>query len=90
MISAEAKLLAKDTWDSDEESSDEESGHNGECEDPLESDGLGEELSDAEGSSEVAESESHGVVLFMLVLTPQYTAPNGSGRTLKITKKNNP
>jgi hypothetical protein len=40
LLSAEAKLLAEDSWHSDEQSSDEESGHDCESEDPLEGNGL--------------------------------------------------
>ncbi len=66
LVSAEANLLAKNTWDGDNESSEEKSCHNGESKDPLEGDSLSEELADAESGGKVAECEPHGVVLCML------------------------
>lgn len=63
LLGAEAEFLAKDTWNGDDESSQEEGGHDGKGEDPLECNGLGEELANAESCREVAESESHRVVL---------------------------
>lgn len=63
LISAEANFLAKDTRDGNDKCSEEESSHDGECEDPLKGDGLGEELTNSESSSQVAESETHSVVL---------------------------
>jgi len=54
LLSSEADLLAKDTRHSDEQSSDEESGHNRESKDPLEGNGFDEELMDTKGSREDA------------------------------------
>jgi len=48
LLPSEANLLAEDTWDSNDQGSDEENAHDDECEDPLECNGSGEELSDAE------------------------------------------
>lgn len=63
LISSEANLLAKDAWNSNDKSGKEKGSHDGECENPLKSDCLGEKLTDPESSSEVAEGEAHGVVL---------------------------
>jgi len=49
-VSPEANLLAKDAWNSNEKGGQEENGHDREGEDPLECNGLCEELADAKGS----------------------------------------
>lgn len=72
LISAKTDFLAKDTWDGDEQRRYEEGCHNCECEDPLESDSLGEELTNTESSGQVAESETHGVVLIVSVFFLAY------------------
>jgi len=50
LLSAETNFLAKDTWYSDEQRSDEESGHDRESEDPLKGNDLEQELMNTEGS----------------------------------------
>jgi len=62
-VSSEGDLLAEDTWDSNDQRSKEECSHDGEGENPLESDKLGEELVDTKRSCEDAKSETNGVVL---------------------------
>lgn len=63
MLSSEADLFAKDTWNGNEQSCNEESSHDGECKYPLECEGFDEELVDTEGSSEDAQCEAHSIVL---------------------------
>lgn len=65
LISAKTNFLAKDTRDGNDESGKEERSHDRECKDPLESNGLSEELTDAKSGGEVAERKAHGVVLFV-------------------------
>jgi len=62
-VSPEANLLAKDPWNSNEEGGKEENGHNCEGEDPLERNGLREELTDAKGCRQNAEREANCVIL---------------------------
>jgi len=53
----------KSTGDSDNDSRDEESCHDNECEDPLEGNDLSQELADTEGSSKNAERKTHRIIL---------------------------
>lgn len=62
-LTSDTNLLAKDAWERDDEGSEEEDAHDDKGKDPLESDGLAEELADAEGGGEDGEGEAHGVVL---------------------------
>jgi len=62
-LSSEANLLAKDAWNGNEKGAKEEDSHDSESEDPLECNGLCEELSDADGSRQDAECEANCVIL---------------------------
>lgn len=61
-----AVLLASPSRDGNCDGGHEQDGHDGEGEDPLECDKLVEELCDANGGSENAEGEAHGVVLVVV------------------------
>lgn len=63
LVASEAKLLAENTWNGNAKGSDEKDAHDDECKDPLEGDGLREELANTKRSSQNAECETHGVVL---------------------------
>jgi len=63
LISSEAELLAKDTWNGDDKGSEEENSHDGESKDPLESNDMCGELANAKSSCQYTECEAHGVVL---------------------------
>ena len=86
LISAQTDFLAENTRDGNDESGKKEGSHDGKCKDPLECNSLGEELTDAKSSSEVAECEAHGVVLFLSALSTHFFGRH----TLKMIKKNNP
>lgn len=62
-LSPEANLFAKDTWNCDDKCGEEQDGHDCKGKDPLECNGLGEELTDTEGSSEDTKREADGIVL---------------------------
>jgi hypothetical protein len=70
-LTSEAELLSEDTWDGDQQGSDEKNSHDDEGEDPLESNGLCEELSNSERSGQDAQSKAHSVVLLPLVSPDQ-------------------
>jgi len=55
-------LLSEESWNGDDKGCEEENRHNGEGKDPLEGNGLGEELTNTKVSTENAESESHSVI----------------------------
>jgi len=63
LLSSEVDFLAEDTWDRDDQGSDEEDAHDDECEDPLECNGSSEELTDSKSCGKDAEWKAHGVVL---------------------------
>lgn len=86
LISAQADFLAEDTRDGNDESGKKEGSHDGKCKDPLECNSLGEKLTDAKSSSEVAECKAHSIVLFLSALSTHFFGRH----TLKIIKKNSP
>lgn len=74
VIASPRKLLAKDAWDGNCQCGDEQDSHDGEGEDPLERDGLGEELADTERGAEDGEGESHRVVLDFISVVRKYSS----------------
>jgi hypothetical protein len=67
LISANTEFLAENAWNANEQSKDEEGSHDGKSKDPLESNDLGEKLTDTKRSCEDTESKAHGVILWPLV-----------------------
>jgi hypothetical protein len=63
LLPSEREFLAENAWDGNAKCGDEQDSHDDESEDPLEGDGLRQELADAERSSQDAEFEAHGVIL---------------------------
>jgi len=63
LVSSEVKLLTKDTWNGDDQSSKKEYSHDNESKDPLEGNGSGKELANSESSCQDAKCEAHGIVL---------------------------
>ena len=61
--SAPANLAASPGGNGDNDSHDEENGHDDKGKDPLEGNDLSQELRDTDGSGEHAKRESHGVIL---------------------------
>lgn len=61
---AERDVSACPGRNGNDQGQDEQHRHDGEGEDPLEGDNLGEELADTESGSQDAQVESHGVILF--------------------------
>jgi hypothetical protein len=61
--SASSRLASAKSGNGDHDSRDEQDGHDGKGEDPLEGNDLAEELRDTDGGGEDAEREPDGVVL---------------------------
>lgn len=62
-LSSPGEIIAGGGRDCDTDGGDEEGGHDCECENPLESNDLSEELANTDGRGEDAKVKSHGVVL---------------------------
>lgn len=62
-LASEGQLLAEDSWNCDDQGGEEENGHDDKGKDPLECNGLDEELANADGGCQDAQCEAHGVVL---------------------------
>jgi hypothetical protein len=63
LLPSEREFLAESAWERNAKCGDEQDSHDDESEDPLEGDGLRQELADAERSSQDAEFEAHCVIL---------------------------
>jgi len=64
LLTPECELLPENAWECNSNCGNEEDAHDDESKDPLERDGLREELTDAKGSSQDAECEANSVVLY--------------------------
>lgn len=62
-LSSERELLAKYARDCNYEGGEEEDTHDDECEDPLEGDGMGEELANSDRGCKNAQFEANGIIL---------------------------
>jgi len=62
-LTSEGKFLAEDAWDCDQEGGDEEDTHDDEGKDPLESNGVGEELTNTNRGCQDAQCKAHGIIL---------------------------
>lgn len=63
LVSSEADLFSKNSWNSNHQSGKEEYCHDGEGENPLEGDSSSEELANSQSSRQNAECEAHGIIL---------------------------
>ncbi len=64
LLTPECELLPENAWECNSNCGNEEDPHDNESKDPLERDGLCEELTDAKRSSQDAECEANSVVLY--------------------------
>lgn len=62
-LASEGQLLAKDSWNCDDQGGEEENTHDDKGKDPLERNSLGQELANPDGGCQDAQCEAHGVVL---------------------------